>query len=382
MTTPSTISFASHYSPEQYASYMTAHKALGTEFKRGEPRFEAWSQQSTVLTEAVIDYLQARAEQGDFKPLPFSEGRHLTWADAWNRLANQDPLDHHDRAWLAEPLDMALSTAIEKAADHADLVQRVALLRFNTSLGDCDRTGERMYLQASTWAPVLGTYDRENGKFDFVPLTENAPRPGMQHVQIPVPTGELLIADWFRVPGFTEIVDANKRQRKSINTMAGKHETAHIYAREHGFASVYVGNSSPTIYAREGQLVIASEDPNAKQRHANGKEAGRVCTDIRWASVIDREVLTAIVAKTLGQVDAEKAVAEYIANDRNVNVVHVAAGQPLHVYFNNDVGLANGFTTPSVDARGLDEVDVVLSQMPLAWNAIEEKPAKKNRLRV
>lgn len=371
MSLKPTVSFSSHYTAEQFSAYQAASAAMHAA-DEGKALVPAWAKQHEILEAAVVSYLQDLASIGQLAPAQFAERRQLPWADAWNRLVSGAEPHHWDLTRISEPFDMMLSLAMQKSTSVDDLAARLEQLPISGKIGECDVTGDAIFLRMKGWKPVLCGYKNR----EFTPLAEEAQQPSVRHVEIKVPSGELLIADWLRVDGFSAVVDANKRERKSFNTNAGRQATAIEYAEQFGFLSVSVGNSSPHIFQQDGQIMIAEPEiePGPNDPAPAGEDRGYVCTDFWGATVIDREVLTEIVAQTHGRTEAEAKVAALLADKSNhIVTVYVDAGKPLHAYFESERGFQGRFECPDVNMAGLDRAYATLSSKALEWSAVPEK---------
>lgn len=370
-------SFASHYSSEQYDAYFAAHSALkgnGTD----KVLFKAWADQSNVLESATLAFMRDMADRGQLEVVPFSDRRQLSWPDAWNRMVRQEDPGPFDESRLTEPMGMTLSTTIERSANYAAFVKDMKTCYVHGSGGDCNVTAERLFMRMDGWKPELFRHVKVDGRSQFVPIAEEAPTFGVRHIEIPVPSGELLISDWFRIKAFNEAVDAVKSDRASIATEAGQQMLSAEYATQHGFMSIEAGNSSPEIYLQDDKLIIGTEhyEPGPGDPAPEGKVVGKVETALWWATAIDRETLTEIVARADGRESAEKQVSEYIADrDNGVTTVQMPAGQPLHVYFKSDRSLGRAFETDGAALQGFNTVFAVVSPTEMEWDTMSVKKA-------
>ena len=351
------------------------------------PATAVWIGQLEVFQSSVLAFLKARAADGELKPIPFCEGRRLAFADAWNRLVAQSTPGPHDEhrlvsgcglraLWVANDADPDdPGPSMERA--YESLVARLndgSHIEPGSAYGDCAVTGNVYYLEmGSGWKPRYGTFD---AKHDFVPLTSGPPAPAVAHVSIPVPSGQLLVADWFRIEGFTDAVDVGDQDgRKSLNTAAGCREATDRYAM-HGLMSVSVGNTSPSVFVRNGQFLVASaefDEESGDDRVLAGENLGSITTDLWWVSAIDREVLTSLIAQSVSEEVARARVASFI-EEWGCTTVSLPPGSTLHVYHVDEEGLQGRFRCADVDDSGCDPLYLVASLNPLEW---EEAPAPR-----
>lgn len=380
-------SFADFFGRAQYDALLNHDETLPRDQKGDAiysgPEYKAWSATYKQLSEAaeaaIAKYLAAVGASQPLACIPDADMFRRTHrlAHAWNALA-AGSIDDHQMARLARSFDYALlvtgrSLSRAKSRDEAYsmLVERVdsgTLEWFeNDSHEECGSTGERVYFELHSWRPRLGTVDHQRRNSEFTAL-KPIPRPAVLHHRIPVPSGELLIADWFRIPAFTEAVEdpAAKSYEYSINNAAGRARSVTWHAG-HGFMSVCVGNTSPSIVVRGGQLVIAYVDEEMEGPPLEGDIVGNVCTDYWWASVIDRRILTDIVARSMQRDEAERLVDDMVQNQASdVTTVKVKPGM-LHFYFTPKTEDMQDFHADGVSVTSIGDLYAVASVTELSW---------------
>ena len=240
----------------------------------------------------------------------------------------------------------------------------------------CSITGERLQVELRDWQPVLHRLDLKTANFvEIEALSAGKP---LRHMEMNLPTGELLFADWFRIPGFNEGMEMiAKDGGREINCDDGAEEQTREYFEKAGFAHVSVGNTSPTIY-RDGELIRLGylDDEalydEAGERIAEGpEEAGCVCTDLWWVTIADKQVIADILMRSGQHADraaAEAAIDTYVEENWGVSRIQLEPG-PLHVYFprghagSEPDGVFGKAGLPRL--TGLDE-QIVLSRAPIA----------------
>lgn len=410
-------SFADFYSLEDLEQYKAVDEAWpktdeGNLVTSG-PVYDAWRPTRMAtddrLEEAFRDFLRTKIAAGELQPIPFAKGRNHSFADEWNRMvgAIPDEVDrgHDTEFWRKLSLDrmavrLAGTTGIECVRrSYVDLIAQVNAGTFEhfflDSSGQCTRTGIRLQADIVGWKARLGTVDRrprsQGGTGAVIPLSEDAPGAAVHHLTIPVPSGQLLLADWFRIPEFTSVVEV-KRDEFDINLAIGRVAQTRHYAQDHGFASVFVGNSSPSIVSRDGTLAIGNAlDPD--EGFDRGGSQGYICTDLWWATAIDRQVLEAIVARgliaasadagaeALSQADAaaqaQDKVREYLRKNTLTQLDLRAMGLPpgqnqqgepvLNLYFSDANDRLTQFRADYVHTQDFDPLSLVLSPRELVW---------------
>lgn len=209
--------------------------------------------------------------------------------------------------------------------------------RFYTSdHGPCMRSGMRIDVIFENWSGTAGVMEHEviPGSFrlnyTFTPLTaQSIEAPRAQCVQIQVPSGQLLITDWIRIPEFHELGQAiDHDPGHDINTVEGRATQTRLYAEKLGVA--HVPCRSPDILADEG--VIKGGYLDIEEAYpANFK--GKFYADLRWTTLVDRSHLIDLIAEKLGQVEATRQVNEYIQDNKEDMIVLDVKPGTHHLYF-------------------------------------------------
>lgn len=377
-------SFRDFYSTAQFQDHIERDAAYRNAKDEKDPdaqvRTDAWLAGLETFDRALAAFLQAKAAAGELPAIAFIEGRGLRWGNAWNRLAAGSAQDD-DGDMIVSGMGLGAlwsspgrvrETSLAQA--YEDLVRRIdngERITPSSAYGTCSRTGQTLYVEMDPgWAPRYGTL---KGRREFVALTEGLPPRQVHYDTITVPSGSLLLADWFRIETFTEVVDANK-PKDSIETEFGRSTLSAYYAREFNFVSVSVG-CSPELIERDGHFAVALRKDNEDESdyaEVTGRVVGRIDTSYWWVSAIDEQVLTDIVARKTGAEAAQRLVQEMLQKG-DVLRVNVEKGTQLHVYHLHNGGLQNQFQCEAVDDTNLRALFMVLSQQPLQWAPVERK---------
>jgi len=340
---------------------------------------------------AIGNFLTSLRDAGRLSEVPFSARRGHRWAAPWNRF-----VAGNEQAWdldiVVGPIANALDTKIfcslapravtvpDNAHLYGELVRMMNTGDFDPLvLGDdarapCGATGKRLHVQITPgWKPLLGELTFQPRTFTAV--TDDCPAPAVISHAIPAPSGELLIADWFRLSNnlFSDIVDPKSHQFELCYPFGRAQQTAH-YAREFGFMSVEAGNSCPGILERRDHFLIGEIDYGARSA-PSGVLKGSVCTDLWWVSMIDRQVLVDLLAGKLGPEAAQAAVDDYVASavaSSSISVLRVAPGT-VHFHFTADRRDLAGFQCAGPIETDFQSVEpiLVVSSAPLHWTPRE-----------
>lgn len=173
-------------------------------------------------------------------------------------------------------------------------------------------SGEELSFMLSGWNLVVGRRIRDwrsRARDAVLEPIEDLEPIRLHETEIEAPTGRLLVAEWFHVPGFTELVDEGDPWRGGSD--AENESDAERYVRDHGFVSVSTIRRSLTVFTRGDAIGIGHHDEDGD--HPKPKGCRRVAdfmVDLRKVSIVDRAVLLDIVRRIHPDGDAEAMVAE------------------------------------------------------------------------
>lgn len=393
--------FSTFYSIQQYQAYR-AHQAKRPDSDGGLQNLEykAWidgyRSHLDVMEVALGTYLEAMKISGALSVIQLTKGRGHHWANAWNRYVSDEAEGTWDKSKICLSISKVFTLRGHQAGTTEDwyreLVSTIdagefAFFELGDTHSECDATGQTVHVQFEAgWKPRLGTMDRSKRDSPFVPLTDELPQSTVYSVQIPAPTGEMIIANWFNSDDrlFNKIVTAHE-PRPSLETSYGVALATELYAKLYGFMSVYVGNTSPKIVVRDDHILIASVNEDLDV-DVKGDIAGSVCTDLWWVSMIDRKVLVDLLATKISREDAEAQVAEFIrAGD--ATIVKMPPGKLNFYHTSSRCDLADFESAPAqVNLDAVTTPYVVISATTLTFKSRRSAdqavavPTKKPRL--
>jgi hypothetical protein len=189
-------------------------------------------------------------------------------------------------------------------------------------------SGEDISFVLSDWNLVVGRRIRDwrNRPAGSVlePIEDLEPV-RLHQVEIDVPSGRLLIAEWFHVDGFTDLVDEGDPWRGGSH--AENESDAERYVSTHGFVSVSTARRCLTVFRKGDTLGIGHHDEDGD--HPKPKGCRRVASfmvDLRKVTMSDRSVLVDVLRKVHPDDDVEAMVAN-IERDRDMVSLKVAPGR-------------------------------------------------------
>ena len=339
------------------------------------------------LGRAIAGHLLHLAKQGSLVLPENSEAVNTRWLSAWKRLVHEKTVGDYYHDLVAAPhkdMGLLLSGCAHQGEGspvaHEKILSKISSGTLSGGEGvACQNSGLRLYVEFNHWVPTLGTIDFSKGyNAPFVPLAPGQIKPpGIEHVVVDFPTGELLIKDWFRLDAFNQTVERARKNEvlNSLEPIAGVVERTNMYAKL-GFVGVFVGNTSPSIVSREGRLDVGSTHERYEvvdgegvyiDSEVSGDHLGSCSTDMWWTTIIDKKVLVDICSADQSRATAvaqvEALLEEY---EGDVIKVQVPPGK-YHLYFSGDPSIfEENFHSPHADLSGFSEPMFTLSPVELA----------------
>lgn len=291
---------------------------------------------------------------------PYSSDREFTFtAQDFSEMASQ----------LRQDLIEAVIEGSDRAAPgKAELTSR--------------QTGERHGFTGHFLRPVLCSFKESLSRYPRPLANLEANPPSLRHLEIPLPSGRLAMADWFRIPGFTDAVEKIcDEEHYEINYATGVDARAKDYFEKMGIAIVQVGNTSPYAYqVQPGTWYMGHvhEDDDAYWNEADEsirpipKESWTTCTDL-WANTFaDVEAIADVLMASERYETREaaiEAIESYCADSYGANIIEIDT-PTLHLYMPTGYGGHKGNFDKVFNARGIEpfpasETHYVISTTPL-----------------
>lgn len=304
---------------------------------------EAWREQNqrnlkNIANPALAAFFKTLKAEGRMQTIPNSEGYATGRWNAWNNVAklSVEEIDTVEGERQLESLASIFAQRLiskivsryehilqEKGAEAAAAIDKnvayiTATGAFNKgnyepyvlSYETCWNTGQALYLAFNEWVPRGCRFPDTPGDEEFPDIRPLAPVQ-LQVSKLELKTGNLLVADWFRIPEFTKLTE---EKWISINSRSGCEEKARHLAETFNVVSVHVGNTSPGVYQNGSQVVVGYHHEDEGPAPAHFTTVGRVCTDLWAATFVEYENLIELVARTKPDT-ARKIVDAYLAED-------------------------------------------------------------------
>lgn len=399
--TPTRTSFANFYTQEQLNAVLALsinEDKLIQDSPEDRAHWDCFFTHMEILCSAVGSLLRVKRDAGELQPVDFAHGRCHRWANAWNRFVECDSDTESDdllvitrsfkQAMMILTLPQAGKTEVQIYKKLTDIMDEGCFDVHSMSAGfdcrgHCNLTGAILNIDMQAgWTPRLGVITAYPTGVTFTALTQDAPVSGVLMHSIPAPSGEMLVADWFVFENdlFTNLVRAGE-PALSVNTEAGRAAHTQYYAREHGFMSVAVGDCSPQVLARKDHAVIGNfyddefDERDKTTSPLKGEIKGQICTDLHWASMIDKQVLLDLLSTVVPREQAEQEVAT-LCQSSDVVTLQMPPGK-VYFHFTAKSGDMAHFKCDGpvrINRDGINAFLIALSSEPLSWRA---KPAPR-----
>ena len=268
---------------------------------------------------------------------------------------------------------------------------RILIMRSENLRSSADSTSYE--LAGSFLTPVLAL-QAESYLDDPVPVEPIDAPAYIRHMEIPMPSGVLVMADWFRIEGFNEGLETLcGADDYDINTSKGLDQRARDYFEKAGIAIVQVGNTSPrAITDTPGiwRMGFFDEDHEAfwteagePSELAQPETPWSTCTDL-WANTFaDRETVISVLMASETYADrkaASDALDQYIDTTYGAHAIDLGVSS-LHLYAPTGAGIHKSnfhalFTPEELDKPEWIEDYYVLSEgaLTLSPDLLEETP--------
>lgn len=320
-------------------------------------------------TEHFMAFLaQARSEH-HLGEIEHSETHNSNFVHIWNKFLNEpESLNQYDKHHVLNTLMQPLLFEAnyyredEKITDES-LVQRYEHLieRLNTGAFTddsplssitltehyCFECGAKMKLFFNHWHPELKVFGKFDGKYEY-----RCPEPcigeKLHTLSLEVKGTELLAADWFRIPAFTEAVDTH--YEFDINCAKGQLDEAKYLLEKFNVAKISMGNMVPHMFMK-GDLVVAGYEDEEAQTPHDFTDLGRVCCDLWAITLLEADTLVKIVAEkqNISEADARLMVDKYLDETDYIVRIPVQPGQ-------YDIRIANNYQDFKKKAREDDSI--------------------------
>lgn len=255
--------------------------------------------------------------------------------------------------------------------------------------------------------PEIGAVVFPDGDFRkgaYVPLEAwAAPKP-FRHVEIPLPSGILMMADWFRIPGFNDGVGKEDYSGPGIGSDLGIDQRTQDHFERLGLMRIHATNCVPSVMRDGEALRVGHFDEDHEDFWAENPDdpddvipsglqppeiVGRVCCDLWDVTFADREVLIDILMAGSAAIDANGgigvrgdevtgaprdrdeagAMLDLYAHQNDVAVVTFEPGTVLHCYMATGHGtmeFGEEFESADLERKEWLKDMFVLSARPLA----------------
>ncbi|KWA84248.1 hypothetical protein WL29_23085 [Burkholderia ubonensis] len=299
---------------------------------------EAWRERyfkdlARIVHPPLVAFFKALKAEGRMLPIPNSDGYACRMWNTWNdaaRLTSETPQAESDEKLeelarmfahnltfgIVYPYEKVLkkegaeaAAAVDKRAAFDKIVNEFNLGTYETwvfSHENCWNTDLPLTLSFENWVPQGNYIERGKGSVPIQPL---APAQ-LQETVVEFKTGNLLVADWFRIEQFT--TPTRREKTFSLNSRKGREEQTRYLAEQFGVVCVSVSNTSPSVFVEGNQVLVGNYYDDDGPFPDRFTWLGNVCTDLWAVTLVEYETLVDVVARTLPDT-AKQVVDDYLA---------------------------------------------------------------------
>lgn len=187
-------------------------------------------------------------------------------------------------------------------------------------------SGESFAYEIVDWNLIVGRHDRTHG----VQPIEDMPPVSLHEVEIDMPTGRVLLADWLSTgdmsDGFTDLVDEGNPWRGG--SQVENERDAERYARDHGFVSVASAHRCLCVLTDGERITVGRYDEDGDHPVPAGFRIvrGLLVIDLRKVSVVDHSSLVSLYARIHDPRQAEELVSS-IEKDHDTVAIDLTPGR-------------------------------------------------------
>lgn len=195
------------------------------------------------------------------------------------------------------------------------------------------------HLLFENWKPKFITRSLERGASQELPPIDVSP---ITHMEVDIPTGEMLLCDWMRIEQFTAALDT--KEKFDISSASDRIERTIEGVRKFNVMEVKIGNGSGCIVvdrdAASGDITqirigdLSCDDETDEQINPSLETCGSITTDYHGATIVDRQDLKNILLATMDDAAAEAAI-NHLINEHPYQkpiVINIPPGK-YHFYF-------------------------------------------------
>lgn len=245
---------------------------------------------------------------------------------------------------------------------------------------DCRKTGDRLrWRQGDFLAPALEVMVGD----EYVPLGPYLEPAPARHIEMPIPSGRMILTSWVRVPGFPEGAGADDPEEICASVSdRGVDESSRRLFETSGILNVWVNGMTHLI--PDGDLLrVGRFDEDHPDYWNDEGEPSDVpmpkvsprLNDFRELMILDRDAALDVIMRGASRAaggpatrDEAEGMLDAFVERETIGYVTVEPGTALHVYAptgHNASRFGDAFASPDVPVRaGVRDV-MVLSLAPL-----------------
>lgn len=336
------------------------------------------------LNQPIIDILTILRSMNLLKEIPNGEERNILSVIAWNKFVRNDecqkllwalmrcPLPNMIRSASWSAIYKSAKTMQENAKNDQpvpythEMIEALAQetststarsaagyernLHRGTEMIKCRKTGEYIHFHPTRLLdPVLIQYGQN---YEMKEVTPFIAPPSVRHITVTLPSGILIMADWFHIEGFNEGIGETDQSEPDINSDLGVDIRTKDHYERLGLMRIHTTNCVPAILDDNGIKRVGSfndEDDTFYSKNQDTGEwtrndtpipepLGTICCDLWDATFGDREIIADIIAAGRHKSGADTSRNDILneidayAEGDFITVLRYKPGTRLHIY--------------------------------------------------
>lgn len=284
------------------------------------------------LTNALYDFLLVKRSEGNLHIISNSEGHYGNIINQWNNFVlskennkklTQNMLEKLLFKFILNEVNNEVEIGFNNLIDKVNSGNFNRFVLFNDEY--CFGCGKRFSFKFENWNGELleNKYnpDQPLGKSFSYPPAKPCTVEQIVNVEMEVISGEVLVADWFRVEHFTNIVDEGVDF--DVNCDLGRTNQSRHYADNYNFINIPVW-SDTEIFTKDDKLFALC---NTYEESPIGyKSIAKHEKQLRAISLIDKANLLNILSTKVTPDVAEDLINTYIKNEK-IDIINLDPGK-------------------------------------------------------
>jgi len=315
------MNFSDYFTFDDFKEFVQAENKIRDEPNRHVEYAKLYDR---LIGTAILGFIKGYSEKHGFPSIENGEGHNTHIQAALDKFLKGEELEGYEKREIPMLFYKVINMATGNFKDEEETEEYFkakydALIdKFNKGtfkqyeLGEdcckCYDCNQRLKMTMDNWQPRFNSIEfLENFRSKLV-NPEPCIDKNILELSVNFEKGDLLIADWFRIPEFTETF----RNDFEINSIKGRIESTKYHLETANVLHIILSNS-PSVFKKGNSLVFGYEDEDIKAPRNGFIKKGRVMTQLRATTIVEKDQLINIVVQKLAkECNDEKNLIDYI----------------------------------------------------------------------